>query len=285
MRVHHVNCATMCPFGGRLVSGSGFITDSAELICHCLLIETSAGLVLCDSGIGTRDIAEPERILGREFLLFARPKLDLAEAAVSRVEALGFSASDVRHVVLTHLDVDHAGGIRDFPKATVHLMAAEHEAAMKPRTRIEKRRYKPAHWEHTPSWALYTAGGERWFGFECVKALEGLPPEILLVPLAGHTRGHAGIAVDTGSGWLLHAGDAYFHRGEMDPDRRRCPPALDLFQRIVEVDARERARNQHRLRDLVRENASEVRVFPAHDPVELARSRDRETPGEAAVHA
>ncbi len=283
MKIHHLNCATMCPFGGRLVSGAGFLTDVAELICHCLLIETSQGLVLCDSGIGTHDIANPQQILGREFLLFARPKLDLEEAAVSRVKALGFSPSDVRHVLLTHLDVDHAGGIRDFPKATVHIMAAEHEAAMKPRTRIEKRRYRPAHWEHTPNWALYTSSGERWFGFECVKTLEGLPPEILLVPLRGHTRGHAGIAVDTGKGWLLHAGDAYFYRGEMDPDRRRCPPALDIFQRIVEIDARERARNQHRLRDLCRENSGEVRVFPAHDPVDLARCRDRST-GEAAAH-
>jgi glyoxylase-like metal-dependent hydrolase (beta-lactamase superfamily II) len=274
MRVHHVNAATMCPYGGRLVSGSGFLTDVAELVCHCLVIETNEGLVLCDSGIGTRDIAEPERILGNEFLLLARPKLDPAEAAVNRVKALGLSPSDVRHIVVTHLDVDHAGGIPDFPKATVHLMRKEHAAAMTPRTRLEKRRYKPSHWEHAPTWAMYDTGGERWFGFECVKQLDGLPPEILLVPLHGHTRGHAGIAVDTGNGWLLHAGDAYFHHSEMDPDRRRCPPALDMFQRIIEIDGRARRQNQERLRDLVRESSDEVRVFPAHDPTDFERAKN-----------
>lgn len=45
-----------------------------------------------------------------------------------------------------------------------------------------------------------------------MRRLTGLPPEILALPLPGHSRGHAAIAVDTGHGWLVHAGDAYFHR-------------------------------------------------------------------------
>ncbi len=32
---------------------------------------------------------------------------------------------------------------------------------------------------------------------------------------AGHTLGHAGVAIDTPQGWLLHAGDAYLHRDEL----------------------------------------------------------------------
>ncbi len=103
-----------------------------------------------------------------------------------------------------------------------------------------------------------------------------------MIPLFGHSRGHSGVAVSTPGGWLLHAGDAYFHHGEMDPDRRRCPPMLDVFQRIVEVDGGARHRNQKRLRQLVRENAGEVRVFSAHDPVELERARQHET---AVAHA
>ena len=37
---------------------------------------------------------------------------------------------DVRHVLLTHLDRDHAGGIPDFPKARVHVHRKEHEMAV-----------------------------------------------------------------------------------------------------------------------------------------------------------
>jgi glyoxylase-like metal-dependent hydrolase (beta-lactamase superfamily II) len=159
-------------------------------------------------------------------------------------------------------------------------------------TLLERHRYRRVHWAHGPAWARGAIGGERWFGFDCVRQLEGLPPEILMVPLLGHTRGHCAIAVEAngasvargGEGssegsprvrWLVHAGDAYFHRGEMDPDRRRCPPGLDAFQRIAEVDGVARRSNQERLRVLARDHAAEIEVFCAHDPVELARCQER----------
>jgi glyoxylase-like metal-dependent hydrolase (beta-lactamase superfamily II) len=282
MKVHHLDCATMCPYGGRLLSGKGALLGSAKLVCHCLLIETDSGLVLVDSGLGLRDVQTPEATLGRPFLLFARPRLDPAATALRQVTALGFAREDVRHVVLTHLDLDHAGGIQDFPRAKVHVLLDEKRAALAPRTRLEKMRYVQAHWEHAPDWVTYEPKGEPWFGFECVRELAGLPPEILFVPLRGHTRGHSGVAVDTGDGWLLHAGDAYFHHAEMDPDRRRCPPLLDVFQRIVEIDGPARVKNQQRLRGLVRENGAEVRVFSAHDPVELERCLERSGGAEVA---
>src|SRR5262249_21625286 len=115
--------------------------------------------------------------------------------------------------------------------------------------------------------------GEPWFGFECVRQLSGLPPEILLVPLAGHTRGHCGVAIDTASGWLLHAGDAYFFHGEIDPDAPRGTPGLELFQKLMQFDAVARLRNQVRLRTLAREHRHEVRVFSGHDAAEFERER------------
>lgn len=277
MRIHHLNCATMCPYGGRLLSGTGSLASTARLICHCLLLETGSGLVLVDSGLGLRDVETPEQTIGRPFLFVTHPVRAPAETAVRQVERLGFSPKDVRHIVLTHLDLDHAGGVPDFPEAVVHVHAEEKQAALHPRTRLERHRYVRAHFEHHAKWSVYRPNGEPWFGFESVRNLEGLPPEILLIPLHGHTRGHSGVAVDTGTGWLLHAGDAYFHRGEMAPDRRRCPPLLDTFQRIVEIDGRARMANQERLRTLSRENSDEVRVFSAHDPVELERCQERAT--------
>jgi glyoxylase-like metal-dependent hydrolase (beta-lactamase superfamily II) len=241
------------------------------MICHVLLIETEQGLVLVDSGLGRADVEHAKERLGAEFVALARPALDRSETAAERVLALGFAIEDVRHVVLTHLDLDHAGGIGDFPNATVHVLGAEHAAATEPATRLERRRYCSAHWEHGPSWALHEPHGEPWFGFPCVRDIPGLPPEILIIPLIGHSRGHSGVAVKANGGWLLHAGDAYFHHQELDPDRRRCPAFLDLFQRIVEVDGPARAQNQRRLRQLARESSDEVRIFSAHDPVELQR--------------
>ena len=84
-------------------------------MCHCLLVETDEGLVLIDSGLGTDDLGENSR-LPAAFRFLSSPPSD-GPTALHHVLRLGFSPSDVRHIVLTHLDMDHAGGISDFPAA------------------------------------------------------------------------------------------------------------------------------------------------------------------------
>jgi glyoxylase-like metal-dependent hydrolase (beta-lactamase superfamily II) len=148
------------------------------------------------------------------------------------------------------------------------VAAGELAAAKWPQTLREHERYRPKQWEHGPRWKTHGAGGENWNGFAGVRALEGLPPEILLVPLVGHTRGHHGVAVNSGAGWMLHAGDAYFHYGEVAP-RRSCPVVLRAFQSILEIDRKARLANQARLRTLANDPTAGVRVFCAHDPSEL----------------
>lgn len=269
MRIHHLDCGAMCPLGGRLFDGySPGLT--AHLSCHCLLIESDQGLVLVDTGFGLRDIRAPRPRLPGFFLRLNRIQLKEELTAIRQVERLGFSAGDVRHIVLTHLDFDHAGGLDDFPQAAVHLLAPELDSARNDRNGfISRRRYRPRQWEGVTDWHAYGEGGEPWFGFDCVRDLKGLPPDILMIPLAGHTRGHAGIAIRTGGGWLLHAGDAYFFRGEMNPNHPRCPPGVDAYQRMMEVDRRARLANQGRLRGLAARHGSEVRLFCSHDRSEF----------------
>lgn len=272
MRIHHLNCGTCCPVGGRLFDGK---SDGplGHLVCHCLLIETDNGLVLVDTGFGTKDIDHPQRRLSPFFLTLNNIQLREEETAVAQVRRLGFKPEDVRHIVITHLDFDHAGGIEDFPKAVVHLTAREKEVADQQRggAFVGTRRYRPGQWNEVDQWRLYPfGGGEAWFGFDAVRDLDGLPPEILLVPLAGHTWGHAGVAVCEDDGnWLLHAADAYFYRGEIGSERYECTPALRGYQRMMEVDRSARLTNQARLRRLSLDHTGEVRIFCAHDPVEF----------------
>jgi glyoxylase-like metal-dependent hydrolase (beta-lactamase superfamily II) len=82
---------------------------TARLACHCPLVETEKGLVLVDTGFGLDDVREPRQRLSAFFLLMNRVQLDEKLTALHQVKELGFSASDVRHIVLTHLDFDHAG--------------------------------------------------------------------------------------------------------------------------------------------------------------------------------
>src|SRR5262245_50539362 len=128
MRVHHLNTATMCPPGARFVNGHGSLFRPGRLVCHVLLVELRDGLALVDGGIGLGDIADPAR-LGQRWLRQVRPRLDPSETAFEQVRARGFAPEDVRHIVLTHLDLDHAGCVPDFPAATVHVHANEIAAA------------------------------------------------------------------------------------------------------------------------------------------------------------
>lgn len=241
------------------------------MVCHCVLVETGRGLALVDTGFGLGDVARPPR---RAYLrLLTRPLLDPDETAARRVEALGYARRDVTDVVMTHLDLDHAGGLRDFPHARVHVLAAELSAATSPASRLERFRYVARHWAHGPDWASYEpGGGDRWFGFAAVRELRGLPG-IALVPLPGHTRGHAGVAIEMRAGWLLHAGDAYFHRAEVHAQPPRTVRGVEAFQRAFQADGPARRANRRRLHELARAEADAVTVFCSHDPVELSRLR------------
>ncbi|MCT9113339.1 MBL fold metallo-hydrolase [Streptomyces mirabilis] len=93
---------------------------------------------------------------------------------------LGFDRTDVRHIVLTHFDADHIGGLSDFPHAQVHVTAAEALGGA----------VSPRRGNSTPS-----------------------RPE------------------SSGTRWLLHSGDAFYHHGTRD-GRTRVPAALRAMERM-----------------------------------------------------
>lgn len=256
----------MNPHGGFFLYGG---SHHRHLVCHCLLLELPDRLVLVDSGIGLADVADPQRRLGGFFVSGMRPRLEPGDTAAQRIEALGLRTDDVRDIIVTHLDLDHAGGLSDFPHARVHVAEAELAVAQSRPRRSDRMRYRPIQWAHGPAWRTYGATGEAWHGFPAVRDLDELPPEVLMIPLFGHSLGHSGIAIDTGNGWLLHCGDAYFHRGEVDRTAPRCPALLRGFQLAVAADDAARRANQARLRELFATPTAEVTMFCAHDTEEL----------------
>ena len=217
MRVHHLNCmTTRAPAHGK-----AGVFERAHFAAHCLLIESDDGLVLVDSGLGLGDVADPEQRLSPFFLRVLKPEFRADMTAVRQIERMGFRSADVRDIVLTHLDFDTAGGLDDFPRARVHLLTRERDFAALQRTWLDRQRFRPQQWSTRNHWVTYTPDdNERWMGLPCVRHLCGLPPEVLLVPLAGHTLGHTGVAIQTEGGWLLHAGDAFFDPRELDTSPR-----------------------------------------------------------------
>jgi glyoxylase-like metal-dependent hydrolase (beta-lactamase superfamily II) len=276
MRVHHLNCISACPLGGALMDGVSHDGLRARLATHCLLLETERSLVLVDTGYGLRDVHDPRSRIARTFLALLKPDLREDMTAIRQIERLGFDPRDVRHIVLSHLDFDHAGGLDDFPEATVHLMADEVTSAARRRTVIDRMRYRPQQWGTRASWQEHVVeAGERWFGFEKVRELSGVGPDVLMIPLIGHTLGHAGVAIRVQHEWLLYAADAYFYHAEMDLARPRCTPGLTAYQTMMEKDRAQRLASQQRLRELKRAHGERITVFCAHDWLELERMGGR----------
>lgn len=252
MRVHHLIAALMRPPG----LGSAFIS-------HVLLVEAPDGLVLVDSGFGRDDLADMTRVGAARHAL--RVVADDAYTAAGGVQRLGFDPAAVRHIVLTHMDLDHVGGVGDFPNATVHTTANEWRAAVTDTRLLDRPRYFPVQWAKATAWQQHEGPGEAWHdGLSGHRVVDG----VTLVPLAGHTRGHAAVAVEGQDGLIVHAGDAAFDAsvfGAQVGGEALTPWwALRGFERFVARQPRRISANHRVLRELDADPG--VTVITAHDP-------------------
>ena len=224
MNIRHLDCSGPLP------------AAATPLVFHVLVVETARGLALVDTG--------------------------MAGGARSAGRLLGADASEVRDIVLTHLDFDHVGGLSAFPDATVHTTAVEHAAATRPRSLPERARYRPGAWAHGPHWRLYDGPGESWREGLTAFPVDGLEG-IALVPMPGHTRGHAAVGVTDGEALLVHSGDASFDGSSYRPSLGRHV-RLRAIEQVATREHASIARNHRLLADL--DARPGVSVINAHDP-------------------
>ena len=163
------------------------IDDDHRLLqaLNCLLVETPAGRVLIETGIGERVTEKVREMRAYE----GKP------IVVAMTEA-GFEPGSVDLVVMSHLHFDHAGGLlrvdgsKSFPRAMIVAQRAEWEIALDDNSRIV------ASYDQ-PELRLV----EAWGGDGAVDGEKELLPGVSVVMTGGHSKGHQAIVVrGTGDG-------------------------------------------------------------------------------------
>jgi glyoxylase-like metal-dependent hydrolase (beta-lactamase superfamily II) len=161
----------------------------------------------------------------------------------------GYRPADVRHVLLTHLHTDHAGGLHHFPQSTIWVHSLEWQAAKGMGGWINgylKKRW-PAWLE--PRFFPMLDGPFGGFTNHTDFFSDG---SIRILPTPGHSIGHVSVAVDRPNQPIVLAGDASYTTTNMVSGQGGAGLAPEGYDSLT------------RLRSFVQ--ASHALYLPAHEP-------------------
>ncbi len=203
------------------------------------LIEHPQGKTLIDTGWDNA-IREDARSYEGFCNYFASPgTLPDGEGIVDQLARYGLRTDDLDYCLLTHLDIDHAGGI-DEVRMVKHVMCsrAEWSAAQKTNPRYLKRLWKNVHMETFPDQEY------DFFGDGTLRA----------IPMHGHSAGMTAFRIGYPDHYVLIAGDAGYGRASWE---RQVLPG-------VEWNKKEEAETLKKLRDFALDPHCEA-VLMTHD--------------------
>ena len=181
--------------------------NSVALTAHVLLVETGSSRGLLDSGFG-HHLTDAQR---QHYRLERTTQLEQGLAE------LGLSTSSIEWVVLSHLHLDHAGGVlsRDargriapvFPHAQIWVQSLE--------TREARDKSNRQH-------GVYTGDAlDHLEALNLIHEVDGaasVVPHVQVFLTGGHTRGHQATLVEgTDGAALLHLGDLLVTRAHLPP--------------------------------------------------------------------
>jgi glyoxylase-like metal-dependent hydrolase (beta-lactamase superfamily II) len=124
-----------------------------------------------------------------------------------QLRALGIGTRDVKRVVLTHLHIDHDGGLAHFPHVEIFVARGELRTASGWAGRV--RGYLPNRW---PSWfdpKPLDLAPEAFGPFAASKRLTEAG-DVVAVPTPGHTANHLSVIVEQDDTTFFLAGDTSY---------------------------------------------------------------------------
>jgi glyoxylase-like metal-dependent hydrolase (beta-lactamase superfamily II) len=162
---------------------------------------------------------------------------------------LGIAPEDVSIVIVTHLHYDHAGGLRHFPNATIHLQAAEMAYATGP-CMCHGTLQAPFTADHVCEAVQRLYSGKLVFHEGEGEVREG----VTVHRIGGHSRGLQAVRVLTDAGWMCLASDAA-HYYENFLEAKPFPIVVDLEEMLEGFSTIRRLASSDKL------------VIPGHDPL------------------
>jgi N-acyl homoserine lactone hydrolase len=268
MRVHAIQTGRVRIKASQIVGrGHGLarrlapFTDSewsAWLPVYAYAIEHREGVIVVDAGASTGLKRLPR--WHPYFQLAVRFDIEPEDEIGPQLRRIGIGHADVKRVVLTHLHIDHDGGLNAFPRSEVLVSPVEPKQASGMAGRIGG--YLPQRWPKNfdPSPLALSDGVYGPFVRSRRLTADGA---IVAVGTPGHTPDHLSVIVEDGEDALFIAGDASYNEetmlaGQMDGVSASESAALATLSAI-------RAFTQ----------ARPTIYLPAHDPGAAQRLTDR----------
>lgn len=248
MNIHHLNCGIL------------HAPPYPKACCHCLLLEEDGVVALVDTGIGLWEVKNPKYTVGAELIDLAGFQFHEKLTAIRQIVKMGYPVNGVKHIILTHCDNDHCGGLADFPNAVVHVSAEEFDAFKK-----GSYRYSKLQFAHNPTVRTYSMNDAAFLGLPARKIDLPFRSDVLLIPLFGHTMGHCGVAVSNGDKWVLYIGDAYYLRSELDDGNHLVSELAQMRAENNEL----RIESLQKIKKLAAQYKEQVDFFGYHDFTEL----------------
>jgi len=181
-------------------------TDAFDWALNAVVVRSGAQTILIDAGLGL----DPELNLPR------------AGQLIRRLESAGIDLESVTDVVLTHMHMDHVGGLlvdgvkeQLRPDLRIHVAAAEVKFWEDPDF---------THVNMPPGFPDALRAAAKQFSQQYHNQLRlfdeehEVAPGVIVSRTGGHTPGHSVVRVTSGKDRLMFAGDAVFAVGFEHPD-------------------------------------------------------------------
>lgn len=244
--------------GGKL-RGFGMGVDKKDQIwvpIPVFLVEhPTAGHVLIDTGLPASAAHDVKATFGRLGAAIYNFRMNSDDAIVAQLKKLGVEPRSIGTVVMTHLHLDHAGSIHDFPHAKFVVSAVEWESAHAPRR--FPRGYVRKQYDHAFDYQLvdYDASTINSFAsFGRAFDLFG-DGSVTLVATPGHSAGHQSVVLRLSGREALLCGDASYLKQSI----------ADGAVPLVVDDEHNYKRSLREIRGYTQITPSAL-VIPGHDP-------------------